>query len=503
MKLRVGTLLICVGLAVLGSPLVSTAAAATPTVSGTWSCCGAGGASAQTFTITQSGSSLSGSASAGGEPFSPISGSVSGTSVTIVTGPYTHLPSYTATFVGSISADGETMSGTWSSTASQTGTWTATRTGGSPTTVTPEELAAAKEAAEKASEEAREASESEDEIFESYEDCPAPEKPEDDLTTPIPPAGEEAGAAAAVRGIAAAIPMPTGEPPAYCDYKAKYTKQEKDAAHAWSVYYNDQAAILGKGAAGLGVFTGLGGLAPGPAAAKGIFIVYGTVLTGATAYMGADASQSANLMASIEHDPPDHAWHTISARLKTRAYRIPKGAELKAGGGRHLRALFAALQTRAADSTCEQDAINRATTALVHKQTKIAAEQYHAGAACANEAAASAKLLPPLISSAKATLLPLARRLSTGAPLKRLRKLERNVASRRRVARRIAKELGRTISLPATSLEHIEQLLAAPGNVASPATTLSQAFSQFAAENQAWETLQLQTAQVLSAAARR
>ena len=90
-----------------------TSVLAAPTVTGTWSCCGSGTAAvAQTWTITESGGSLSGSASNGSGTFSPISGSVSGTSVTIVTGPYTGDPSYTATFVGTIS--GETMSGTWS-----------------------------------------------------------------------------------------------------------------------------------------------------------------------------------------------------------------------------------------------------------------------------------------------------------------------------------------------------------------------------------------------------
>jgi hypothetical protein len=104
------------------------ASAAAATVSGTWSCCGEGGASQQTWTITESGGALSGSASSeSGEAFSPISGKVSGASVEIVTGPYFG-SSYSATFVGAIS--GETMSGTWTSNASQSGTWTATRGSG-------------------------------------------------------------------------------------------------------------------------------------------------------------------------------------------------------------------------------------------------------------------------------------------------------------------------------------------------------------------------------------
>jgi hypothetical protein len=123
-------------------------ATAAPTVTGTWSCCGAGGAAPQTWTITESGGSLSGTASAP-EPFSPISGKISGTSVEIVTGPYTNDPGYTATFVGTI--DGETMSGTWSDTYGRSDeTWTATRTSGA---VGEEEAKKAEEAKKKKEEE--------------------------------------------------------------------------------------------------------------------------------------------------------------------------------------------------------------------------------------------------------------------------------------------------------------------------------------------------------------
>ncbi len=130
---------VCVLPAILCA-LLAPAGAAAATIAGTWSCCGSGGASAQTWTIAEAAGSLSGTASQS-TPFSPISGSVSGMSVTIVTGPYTNDPSYTATFVGTIAANGETMSGTWSSNAKQTGTWTATRT--SPPSKEQEEQAAA------------------------------------------------------------------------------------------------------------------------------------------------------------------------------------------------------------------------------------------------------------------------------------------------------------------------------------------------------------------------
>jgi hypothetical protein len=124
----------------------SAAAAGAPTVAGTWSCCGSGGAATQTWTITESGGSLSGTAS-DPEPFSPISGSISGTSVTIVTGPYTG-STYSATFVGTIS--GETMSGTWTSNVGQEGTWIATRTSSAPPNSKEEEEKAAAKKAEEA-----------------------------------------------------------------------------------------------------------------------------------------------------------------------------------------------------------------------------------------------------------------------------------------------------------------------------------------------------------------
>jgi hypothetical protein len=134
------SLLTCAMLGAAFAALGPASASAAPTAAGTWSCCGAGGAAQQTWAITESGGSLSGTAG-DPEPFSPISGKISGTSVEIVTGPYTG-SSYSATFTGTIS--GEAMSGTWRSNASQEGTWTATRGSGAPTGSEEEERAAAK-----------------------------------------------------------------------------------------------------------------------------------------------------------------------------------------------------------------------------------------------------------------------------------------------------------------------------------------------------------------------
>lgn len=126
----VGSLVLLVAMS--AGMVLAPSATAAPTVTGTWSCCGSGGASAQTWVINESGGSLSGTGyNQSNAPFTPISGSNSGGSVTIVTGPYDSLPSYTATFVGTIAGGGETMSGTWSSNGGQEGTWSATRTSGS------------------------------------------------------------------------------------------------------------------------------------------------------------------------------------------------------------------------------------------------------------------------------------------------------------------------------------------------------------------------------------
>jgi hypothetical protein len=114
--------------------LTATGAAAAGTstdLRGTWKCCGSGGAGAQTWKINSmsAGGSFSGSGAGGSYTF-PISGKVVGSSVTLTTGPYAQLPSYSATFKGTISKSGKTMSGTWTSNESQSGTWTATLTSG-------------------------------------------------------------------------------------------------------------------------------------------------------------------------------------------------------------------------------------------------------------------------------------------------------------------------------------------------------------------------------------
>ena len=109
----------------------SAQAAGTPDLTGTWNCCGAGGAAAQNFVITSGSGALVGTGELpSGSVFSTITGSVSGTAVTIVTTYNSFSPGYVATFVGTLSTDQATITGSWTSNVGQSGTWTATRKGG-------------------------------------------------------------------------------------------------------------------------------------------------------------------------------------------------------------------------------------------------------------------------------------------------------------------------------------------------------------------------------------
>ncbi len=99
-----------------------------PDLAGTWQCCGAGGAAAQNFVITSGRGALTGSGELpGGQVFSAITGSVGGGAVTIVTTYNAFSPGYVATFVGTLSPDQLTITGSWTSSVGQAGTWTATR----------------------------------------------------------------------------------------------------------------------------------------------------------------------------------------------------------------------------------------------------------------------------------------------------------------------------------------------------------------------------------------
>lgn len=117
--------------AVLGtSPLHSPSAGAAQTgLNGAWQCCNAGGASSQVF-VMNGGTGTAYQSTAGGE-FATISDSNNGGQIKIVT-TYTN-STYVATFLGTLAADDQSMSGTWTSNIGQAGTWSATRTTFIPT----------------------------------------------------------------------------------------------------------------------------------------------------------------------------------------------------------------------------------------------------------------------------------------------------------------------------------------------------------------------------------
>jgi hypothetical protein len=123
-------LLTCVLIALAAS---GATAATTHDLTGTWSCCapGSGGVATQTWTVTsmdKSSGAFSGTGRGGSYTF-PITGTAAGDSVTLMTGPYNELRSYSAVFRGTLSADSKTLRGEWDDDASPApdGTFTATR----------------------------------------------------------------------------------------------------------------------------------------------------------------------------------------------------------------------------------------------------------------------------------------------------------------------------------------------------------------------------------------
>jgi hypothetical protein len=117
-----GTVVILIAASVFWLPSADGGASNAKTIVGSWSCCGAtGGAAAQNFIID--GTTGTGQIPGGGQ-FATITDSQNGDSVTIVT---TYPSGYVATFKGTISSNGDQMSGTWTSNSNQAGTWVATR----------------------------------------------------------------------------------------------------------------------------------------------------------------------------------------------------------------------------------------------------------------------------------------------------------------------------------------------------------------------------------------
>jgi hypothetical protein len=124
-RLTAGLVVVLMGASVF---VADSSGAGSVDITGTWNCCGTGGAAASILQITDSGGTISGDGtSPAGEVYTGLSGTVTGRSFRIVETYNSFSPGYVATFVGSVSADAKTMSGSWSSNAGQSGTFTAAR----------------------------------------------------------------------------------------------------------------------------------------------------------------------------------------------------------------------------------------------------------------------------------------------------------------------------------------------------------------------------------------
>jgi hypothetical protein len=155
---------------------------------------------------------------------------------------------------------------------------------------------------------------------------------------------------------------------------------------------------------------------------------------------------------------------------------------------------------------CEIESINRATTALVHKDRVTAASQYRAGASCATANAKTAKLLPRLSTDARPVIAALVSRMNSPAAKSYLNKhfaaSERKAAFRKKVAAKTIAGLQRVIALPTPVIAQLQSILAKPAS--KTATTPSKLLKALFASSQddaAWGALQTQTSQVLAAAA--
>ena len=103
---------------------------------GTWNVTTASGWVENWTSMNLQTGEFSGRGGGGGRSW-PTSGTATGNQVTFVTGPYDQLRTYRATFTGTIGADGNSMSGTWTDTGGRSGNWTAVRVRAATTFVPP------------------------------------------------------------------------------------------------------------------------------------------------------------------------------------------------------------------------------------------------------------------------------------------------------------------------------------------------------------------------------
>jgi hypothetical protein len=334
-----------------------------------------------------------------------------------------------------------------------------------------------------------------------------PPGPSGTLTGTLSSASGTPDAVAGDRGsntatIAAGIPEPPVPPPTYCEYRAKYTQAEKDAAGKWSDYYAAASATAAKAAAAYGGVGAVATQVPEPFISKGIATVF-AIDAAIAAYGSADLSELAAQMSAINRDPPDPRWRTIAAPLKVDLGALPKPAGISAAALSSVDRYLTALLENAADETCVVTAINRAGTALMKSDVRVAKAQYRAGHACA---AASARLTTGIVrlsSTAAGALRGLLKPVSQKARGKLLGSFahdEQQAAFRRQVAARVIATLHRAIDLPAPVLRDLRTILSQP--VATPKSLPTQFGFDSPTNERTATSLEHQSAQVLRAAGR-
>jgi hypothetical protein len=320
--------------------------------------------------------------------------------------------------------------------------------------------------------------------------CPVPTTPVDSVSTPTPPP-------VATTADLLPLPPPTVIEPAYCPYRAKYTVAEKAAAAQWADYYNLESARLAKIAAGYGGVAAASAAIPDPTISKVVAVVDG-VAGAAFAYKAGDFNALGVQQGIINRDPSDPKWRTIATPLKTWPNRVPTVPSLSSRPRAALHAYFAAVLGNIANDWCVGTAINRASTALIHRDARVAKAQYRAGARCAAASMRFEGTLPRLIRAASGPLTRLLRHLSSAALTHLVGAREHGAAFRRKVAAREIALIRRAIALPTSALAQMQGTIANTV-VTPPSASAVRSLLSLASSDAASALLEKQSAQVLAA----
>lgn len=117
------------GLALALLAVLAAVAIAAPraNVTGTWKCCGAGGAAPQVWILHQKGARITGIGELpSGRVFASITGTVQGNKFTMTQIYNSFAPGYIGRVSGTVARGRKRLTGVWSSNRSQSGTFTAT-----------------------------------------------------------------------------------------------------------------------------------------------------------------------------------------------------------------------------------------------------------------------------------------------------------------------------------------------------------------------------------------